>query len=143
MPRICPRSHTHYCNEIGPAEYDPQFCYPCWCWFYRRDVRVSWGGPHDAPPLPDGPEPRSVALPAPATQIAVITLPMPTRSECPYLGAVVSFCTTCSNPDVQAFRNVHRCEHPEHAEEMGSEGLVTRGQHCETCTYFPSVDSSV
>lgn len=137
MGRICPRSHTHYCNEIGPANYESRYCYPCWCWHYRADVRVLWGGPIEAPPLPSGPDLRSTPLPAPLTPMK------PRRAECPYLGAVVSFCTSCQNPDVQAFRNVHRCEHPGHAEEMGNEGLVTRGQHCETCDYFPNAADPV
>lgn len=116
------------CDRLGESFTDS--CPICWRWYHNKDFRIRLGGPTDQPALPTRKYRKS-------------TDPIPvTRSECPYLGAVVSFCTSC-DPTQQQYRNVHRCEHPEHAEEMGSEGLVTRGQHCETCTYFPSVDSSV
>ena len=40
----------------GPAEFvmNAGHCYVCWCWFYREERRVAWGGPVEPPKLPQG-----------------------------------------------------------------------------------------
>lgn len=94
MSRICPRSHTHYCNNIGPSDYDPQYCYPCWCWFYRADIRQLWGGSTEPPPLPEGPEPRQKSLP-PITSIPPAQ--KPGRTWCKNIGRRLTYEAGCAS----------------------------------------------
>lgn len=93
MSRICPRSSTHYCNNIGPAQYEHQYCYPCWAWYYRDDMRKLWGGPVEAPSLPTGPEPREKPLPELATKPKSI----PLRAWCQNLGERLTHEAGCAS----------------------------------------------
>jgi hypothetical protein len=55
------------CDKIGGNEFvlGSGFCYSCWCWYYREDMRVHWGGPIEPPTLPastEKPEAKKTAV---------------------------------------------------------------------------------
>lgn len=94
--------------------------------FFRIEVRT--------PAMMAGPPVMALSGPDSGTQ-------SDNRPPCQHLGSVVSFCTS-ADARRQALRNVHRCEHPEHGDAMGRNGLVTRGKDCQACPHYQPAEEA-
>lgn len=124
------KTHPQPCNTSMPDKS----CSACYLWRHNPHVRAAWGGD----PAQCEPEPVPVKS-KPVNVVKPLRLPLPIRKECPWQGAIVSYCTSCNKATSEA-NHVRQCNHPsEHAPDTCTRNNANSElQRCSDCTLYPS-----